>query len=87
MGRSEKRRVLADCSRRSMDVAVRVALMLSRYISEWYWRAEYEASPRAARQAHFALTEAMSDEFVLVIFCVGLACIAGLSFTFGMSLG
>ena len=70
-----------------MDVAVRVALTLSRYISEWYWQEGNKSLPSAARQAHFSLTEATSDEFVIVFCCIGLICTAGFFFMLGMSAG
>ena len=70
-----------------MDIAVRIALTLSRYLGEWYWRDENKSFPSAARQAHFSLTEATSDEFVIVFYCIGLLCTAGFFFMLGMCLG
>ena len=70
-----------------MDVAVRIALALSRYIGEWYWREGSHSPPNAARQAHFSLTEATSDEFVMVFCLIGLLCTAGFFLALGMSLG
>ena len=70
-----------------MDVAVRIALTLSRYLGEWYWKNEHRSLPSAARQAHFSLTEATSDEFVIVFCCIGLVCTAGFFFMLGMWLG
>ena len=72
-----------------METAVRLAIAVTKAISEWYWVGNEQtlATQTSARRLLFLVTEATSDEVVLGFVVFGVLCAVGVCLTIGASLG
>ena len=72
-----------------METAVRLAIAVTKAISEWYWAGGEQtlAAQTSARRLLFSFVEATSDEVVLGFAVFGVFCAVGVCLTVGASLG